>query len=374
VSRRTKFILVAIVIVVGFGLAWQFRKRGPSLVDTERTTPFAAPSRLAPADLSVNSAASPAPAGQAESSAPFVTRPTSAAPASPSSAAANWQPPAQTSAASIENSAVRPKQGVADDGGVPELSTAFTGGRDAKGPSPIGGDGPSIDSSPRLESSIDSGLGPSHKVADGDTLTQLAQHYLGSADRWRELYEFNRDVLADPELLPIGAELRIPTAPFPVAQEVPPAATQQPLARNVSQPINAPENRRGLSPFVESSEQKGTVPLPADGFQEGRQSEASLAPVTSVPPAGNAAPAPTDPPSARLQRLPPVVGPVARALRVAPRTYVVQSGDTLNSIAEKLYGDGRHEDLLREANRNLLQSGQPLQPGTVLVVPLGERH
>ncbi len=53
-----------------------------------------------------------------------------------------------------------------------------------------------------------------HKVVDGDTLTALADRYLGSAARAQELYEANRDVLHDPELLPIGVELKLPPRPL----------------------------------------------------------------------------------------------------------------------------------------------------------------
>ena len=49
-----------------------------------------------------------------------------------------------------------------------------------------------------------------HTVVDGDTLAALAERYLGSATRAAEIYEANRDVLHDPNLLPIGAELKIP--------------------------------------------------------------------------------------------------------------------------------------------------------------------
>jgi nucleoid-associated protein YgaU len=49
-----------------------------------------------------------------------------------------------------------------------------------------------------------------HKVADGDTLRALAHRYLGNADRSGEIYEANRDVLPNPEVLPIGVELKIP--------------------------------------------------------------------------------------------------------------------------------------------------------------------
>ena len=53
---------------------------------------------------------------------------------------------------------------------------------------------------------------PTHKIIDGDSLALLAERYLGSASRAMEIYEANRNVLAHPEILPIGAELKIPRA------------------------------------------------------------------------------------------------------------------------------------------------------------------
>jgi len=49
-----------------------------------------------------------------------------------------------------------------------------------------------------------------HRIADGDTLSRLAERYLGRSERYLEIYNANRDVLASPDLLPIGATLRIP--------------------------------------------------------------------------------------------------------------------------------------------------------------------
>lgn len=49
-----------------------------------------------------------------------------------------------------------------------------------------------------------------HRVVDGDSLAALAKRYLGSAERQWEIFQANRDVLASPGLLPIGAELKIP--------------------------------------------------------------------------------------------------------------------------------------------------------------------
>ena len=49
-----------------------------------------------------------------------------------------------------------------------------------------------------------------HVIVDGDTLARLAGRYLDDPRRSGEIFEANRAVLADPELLPIGAELVIP--------------------------------------------------------------------------------------------------------------------------------------------------------------------
>jgi nucleoid-associated protein YgaU len=49
-----------------------------------------------------------------------------------------------------------------------------------------------------------------HTVVDGDTLAALAERYLGSPDRAKEIFEANHNVLSDPDLLPIGAELKLP--------------------------------------------------------------------------------------------------------------------------------------------------------------------
>ncbi len=48
------------------------------------------------------------------------------------------------------------------------------------------------------------------RVQPGDTLGTLALQYLGSARRWRDLYEANRDILKNPDLVPAGIRLRLP--------------------------------------------------------------------------------------------------------------------------------------------------------------------
>lgn len=49
-----------------------------------------------------------------------------------------------------------------------------------------------------------------HLIVDGDSLAKLAGRYLGDPRRSDEILVLNRGVLSDPDLLPIGAELKIP--------------------------------------------------------------------------------------------------------------------------------------------------------------------
>jgi hypothetical protein len=48
-----------------------------------------------------------------------------------------------------------------------------------------------------------------HTIVEGDTLRRLAQRYLGDEGRYLEIYEANRHVLAHPDVLPLGAVIKI---------------------------------------------------------------------------------------------------------------------------------------------------------------------
>jgi nucleoid-associated protein YgaU len=49
-----------------------------------------------------------------------------------------------------------------------------------------------------------------HVVADGDSLSRLSLRYYGTASRWQEIYNANRDVLQGANALRVGQRLRIP--------------------------------------------------------------------------------------------------------------------------------------------------------------------
>jgi nucleoid-associated protein YgaU len=54
------------------------------------------------------------------------------------------------------------------------------------------------------------GLGRSHIVARGDTLSSIAMQYYGTSAGWRFLYEANKAVVSNPNTLVVGMELSIP--------------------------------------------------------------------------------------------------------------------------------------------------------------------
>ena len=49
-----------------------------------------------------------------------------------------------------------------------------------------------------------------HKVVAGDTLSKIAKKYYGDASLYPQIFEANRDILKDPNLIKIGQKLRIP--------------------------------------------------------------------------------------------------------------------------------------------------------------------
>jgi len=52
--------------------------------------------------------------------------------------------------------------------------------------------------------------GTRYVVVAGDTLTRVSSKVYGTPNRWREIYEANRNILRNPNALKVGMELRIP--------------------------------------------------------------------------------------------------------------------------------------------------------------------
>ena len=51
----------------------------------------------------------------------------------------------------------------------------------------------------------------SYVVKSGDSLSKIAEELLGDPDRWREIFEANKDKIDDPNAIKVGQELSIPS-------------------------------------------------------------------------------------------------------------------------------------------------------------------
>lgn len=49
-----------------------------------------------------------------------------------------------------------------------------------------------------------------YRVREGDSLSAIARRFLGSPDRWRQLYELNRQIISNPDTVRAGTVLKIP--------------------------------------------------------------------------------------------------------------------------------------------------------------------
>lgn len=52
----------------------------------------------------------------------------------------------------------------------------------------------------------------SYVVASGDSLSKIAKREYGDASKWPKIYDANRDIIKDPNLIHPGQKLKIPEA------------------------------------------------------------------------------------------------------------------------------------------------------------------
>jgi nucleoid-associated protein YgaU len=193
--------VVAFVLLIGVGSAMLFRKQPTESASTDRSTPDPLLLRKAP-----TAAARPATVVRAAKQT--------------------------TTGAPREVSVLRntPDRKVIPP---PDIDTSFNTPLMPKRPK-ANGASPGSDVPERLPN-------PSQRVrivVDGDSLKSLAHRYLGSSNRFMEIYEANLNVLSSHDMLPIGTRLKIPVDPPPAKKpNAKPAAPKQPAPPRMV-PIN----------------------------------------------------------------------------------------------------------------------------------------
>lgn len=152
---------------------------------------------------------------------------------------------------------------------------------------------------------------------------------------------------------PAPAPADVPTeAPAPEAL---PADTPAPAA-------DAPAEAPAPAPATDA-----VVEVPADPAADTPAETPAPAPAADTP-AETPAPAPAaDTPAADA----PAATPSGQTPPDPTNStvYEVKSGDTLGSIAQRIYGDARYSSVIHRANTDILPDPNKLRPGMKLIVP-----
>ena len=156
-------------------------------------------------------------------------------------------------------------------------------------------------------------------IRDGDDLAAISARFYGHPGAAPALWAANRDLIPNPDLLPIGAQIRLPP-PWAVPGI---AATQHAGVRSIEPP-----------PTAVTPRQIEAVPA-STTWLDGRQ---------PLVPSG------------------PAPARTATTVRLAP-------GETLETLAERFYGDRRAAMRIWEANRDRLRSPELAVPGMELRLP-----
>ena len=65
---------------------------------------------------------------------------------------------------------------------------------------------------PPADPVVEKRAGRTYTVVQGDSLSKIAKHHYGEANKWPKIYEANRDFIKDPDLIYPGQSFRIPEA------------------------------------------------------------------------------------------------------------------------------------------------------------------
>ena len=175
-----------------------------------------------------------------------------------------------------------------------------------------------------------------YRVQDGDDLTGIATRLYGHPQAAAALWQVNADRLSSPEVLPIGFEMIVPPAWHVFGKE---------LACEDGRCIE-PSNVNGANGKVHAASMQKESANKRDN-----SSKSTSGPWLGSPP--------------ELQ----VIGPQDLVSQTSRGTIRVAPGETLASLAQRVYGNANMADAIFDVNRDRLRSPALLVPGTELRLP-----
>lgn len=169
-----------------------------------------------------------------------------------------------------------------------------------------------------------------YRVRDGDDLGSIAGHFYGHPAAASAIWAANRESITHPDLLPIGVELRLPP----------------------------PWSVRGHGRTVAGAIEPAAHVRPVAHDPAGASTPSAVAPPWL-------APAPVTP----VSEAPPAVAPVPAAPGRSISAVTLGPGESLSTLARRLYGDPAMADRIFLANRDRLRSPDLAVPGMELRLP-----
>lgn len=229
-----------------------------------------------------------------------------------------------------------------------------------------------------------------HVIQSGDSLSVLAERYLGSQGRFQEIYEANRDVLTDVNRLPVGATIVIPNETKAAAKSGVETAHSNTTARTTSshadaargtitdittfEPLVPPSDETKSEEFKSPLQSQADKAKPADATPHAKLPEAKkFVPPTRLPFANHNGAAVHHKTStgtnAAAQTKPATATESAGDTDTESRSYQVRRGDSLERISTKIYGNSKRAGDIFAANKAILASPDALREGQELVLP-----
>ncbi len=101
---------------------------------------------------------------------------------------------------------------MASDPKKPDFSNVQSGAQSSAPPPPPKADFGNVQSGVTSTAPVVDGAAATYTVVKGDSLSKIAKHFYGNANRWRRIFDANRDQLDDPDRIEPGQVLKIPAA------------------------------------------------------------------------------------------------------------------------------------------------------------------
>ena len=101
---------------------------------------------------------------------------------------------------------------MASDPKKPDFSNVHSGAQSTAPPPAPKADFGNVQSGVDSTASAGEGAAASYTVVKGDSLSKIAKHFYGNANRWHSIFDANRDQLDDPDRIKPGQVLKIPAA------------------------------------------------------------------------------------------------------------------------------------------------------------------